>query len=112
MSQTRHDARRPAWRACRIGHILPVMERPDKPLVWLRGEVKTPPFSSDTRVEAGGSVSRSVGAGSPDTTKRRRRTSDGCEEAEAAGVGWLAGGNHRGLSWPDRRGGGLGRDPV
>jgi len=25
----------------------------DKPLVWLRGEVKTPPFSSEARVEAG-----------------------------------------------------------
>jgi phage-related protein len=24
-----------------------------KPLVWLRGEVKTPPFSKDARVEAG-----------------------------------------------------------
>ena len=25
----------------------------NKPLVWLRGEVKTPPFSSEARVEAG-----------------------------------------------------------
>ncbi len=25
----------------------------DKPLVWLHGEVKTPPFSSDARLEAG-----------------------------------------------------------
>jgi phage-related protein len=25
----------------------------DKPLVWLRGEVKTPPFSPETRLEAG-----------------------------------------------------------
>ena len=25
----------------------------DKPLVWLRGQVKTPPFSSDARIEAG-----------------------------------------------------------
>lgn len=25
----------------------------DKPLVWLRGEVKTPPFGSDARVETG-----------------------------------------------------------
>jgi phage-related protein len=25
----------------------------DKPLVWLRGEVKTPPFSPEGRVEAG-----------------------------------------------------------
>ncbi len=26
---------------------------PDKPLVWLHGEVKTPPFSQEARVEAG-----------------------------------------------------------
>jgi phage-related protein len=25
----------------------------DKPLVWLRGEVKTPPFSADARLETG-----------------------------------------------------------
>ena len=25
----------------------------DKPLVWLRGEVKTPPFTFDARIEAG-----------------------------------------------------------
>ena len=25
----------------------------DKPLVWLKGEVKTPPFSSQARLEAG-----------------------------------------------------------
>jgi phage-related protein len=25
----------------------------DKPLVWLRGEVKTPPFSKEARIEAG-----------------------------------------------------------
>jgi phage-related protein len=25
----------------------------DKPLVWLGGEVKTPPFSADARIEAG-----------------------------------------------------------
>jgi phage-related protein len=29
-----------------------VTER-DKPLVWLRGEIKTPPFSSEARLEAG-----------------------------------------------------------
>lgn len=30
------------------------MERPtDVPLVWLFGEVKTPPFSAEARVEAG-----------------------------------------------------------
>ena len=25
----------------------------DKPLVWLRGEIKTPPFGPDARIEAG-----------------------------------------------------------
>ncbi|MCF7824748.1 MAG: type II toxin-antitoxin system RelE/ParE family toxin [Candidatus Marinimicrobia bacterium] len=29
------------------------MNRNDKPLVWLHGEVKTPPFSSAARIEAG-----------------------------------------------------------
>ena len=29
------------------------MKAADKPLVWLRGEVKTPPFSPAARVEAG-----------------------------------------------------------
>ena len=29
------------------------MSRTDKPLVWLHGEVKTPPFSVEARVEAG-----------------------------------------------------------
>lgn len=28
-------------------------DRRDKPLVWLRGEIKTPPFSKIARVEAG-----------------------------------------------------------
>jgi phage-related protein len=27
--------------------------RGDKPLVWLHGEIKTPPFSSEARLEAG-----------------------------------------------------------
>ena len=30
----------------------------DKPLVWLRGEVKTPPFSQDARLEAGSLLRR------------------------------------------------------
>ncbi|GAA6615528.1 type II toxin-antitoxin system RelE/ParE family toxin [Scytonema sp. NUACC26] len=30
----------------------------DKPLVWLRGEVKTPPFSSNARVETGVALRR------------------------------------------------------
>lgn len=29
------------------------MNGDDKPLVWLRGQVKTPPFSSEARIEAG-----------------------------------------------------------
>lgn len=29
------------------------MPAPDKPLVWLRGEVRTPPFSREARIEAG-----------------------------------------------------------
>lgn len=30
----------------------------DKPLVWLHGEVTTPPFSKDARIEAGGLLRR------------------------------------------------------
>jgi phage-related protein len=30
-----------------------VAERQDKPLVWLKGDVKTPPFSKEARIEAG-----------------------------------------------------------
>ena len=29
------------------------MNPPGNPLVWLRGEIKTPPFSAEARVEAG-----------------------------------------------------------
>ena len=29
------------------------MDGIDKPLVWLKGQVKTPPFSEDARIEAG-----------------------------------------------------------
>ena len=29
------------------------MAERDKPLVWLHGEIKTPPFSADARIEAG-----------------------------------------------------------
>ena len=29
------------------------MDAPHKPLIWLYGEVKTPPFSSSARIEAG-----------------------------------------------------------
>ncbi|MBI3629944.1 MAG: type II toxin-antitoxin system RelE/ParE family toxin [Candidatus Rokubacteria bacterium] len=34
-------------------HTLPVESQNDKPLVWLHGEVKTPPFSPAARLEAG-----------------------------------------------------------
>ena len=30
----------------------------EKPLVWLEGEIKTPPFSRDARLEAGGLLGR------------------------------------------------------
>ena len=29
------------------------MDRDDKPLVWLQGEIKTPPFSLEARIETG-----------------------------------------------------------
>ena len=29
------------------------MSKADKPLVWLKGEIKTPPFSGPARIEAG-----------------------------------------------------------
>jgi len=29
------------------------MHQDEKPLVWLHGEIKTPPFTADARVEAG-----------------------------------------------------------
>ncbi len=29
------------------------MKQDEKPLVWLHGEIKTPPFSSNARIEAG-----------------------------------------------------------
>lgn len=29
------------------------MEHQSKPLVWLHGEVKTPPFTQEARIEAG-----------------------------------------------------------
>ena len=30
-----------------------VVDKPRKPLIWLHGEVRTPPFSSAARIEAG-----------------------------------------------------------
>jgi len=37
------------------------MASSDKPLVWLRGEVKTPPFSASARLEAGSLLRRLQG---------------------------------------------------
>jgi phage-related protein len=34
------------------------MRTPDKPLLWLQGEIRTPPFSSAARIEAGGLLRR------------------------------------------------------
>jgi hypothetical protein len=38
---------------CRVRHILFAMNPTDKPLVWLSGEVKSPPLSTEARIEAG-----------------------------------------------------------
>jgi phage-related protein len=35
-----------------LTYVSPVSES-DKPLVWLRGEVKSPPFSKEARIETG-----------------------------------------------------------
>jgi phage-related protein len=35
--------------------------KPNKPLAWLHGEVKTPPFSTAARLEAGGLIRRLQG---------------------------------------------------
>jgi len=40
-------------RICQIRHMHEIMRPADKPLVWLRGEVKTPHFSPAARLEAG-----------------------------------------------------------
>jgi len=37
---------------CQIRHT-PVIPDNDKPLVWIKGEVKSPPFSADARIKAG-----------------------------------------------------------
>ena len=38
---------------CHIGHRRQMANMRDKPLVWLKGEVKTPPFTNQARLEAG-----------------------------------------------------------
>jgi phage-related protein len=37
---------------------MPLLAKRDKPLAWLHGEVKTPPFSTAARVEAGALLRR------------------------------------------------------
>jgi phage-related protein len=43
----------PLREICHIGHRRQMANIADKPLVWLEGEVKTPPFSNQARLEAG-----------------------------------------------------------
>lgn len=43
---------------CWPRHSLVAMATTDKPLVWLRGEVKTPPFTATARLEAGALLRR------------------------------------------------------
>lgn len=38
---------------CHIGHRRQMANLGDKPLVWLKGEVKTPPFGNQAHLEAG-----------------------------------------------------------
>ena len=38
---------------CHIGHRRQMANLGSKPLVWLKGEVKTPPFGNQARLEAG-----------------------------------------------------------
>ena len=38
---------------CHIWHIFSGMSQGNKPLVWLHGEIKTPPFGAEARLQAG-----------------------------------------------------------
>ena len=42
-----------AAQICHIRHRQQMANVGDKPLVWLKGQVKTPPFSNEARLEAG-----------------------------------------------------------
>jgi len=50
---------RPVVRLPACSHVRPDIDSrsatkpPDKPLAWLHGEIKTPPFSTEARIEAG-----------------------------------------------------------
>ncbi len=45
--------RRGYWLDIKSDIQYPHMNEEDKPLVWLHGEIKTPPFSREARMEAG-----------------------------------------------------------
>jgi hypothetical protein len=62
-------------------------KKQDKPLVWLHGEIKTPPFSPGARIETGILLRRrssnSVGGGfEPTSTRPKAGIENGTEEAE------------------------------
>jgi len=40
-------------RICQNGHILCYVNKKDKPLAWLYGQVKSPPLSGEARIETG-----------------------------------------------------------
>jgi phage-related protein len=48
----------PKVAACPFGHTIPRVPTADKPLLWLHGAIKTPPFGSAARVEAGVALRR------------------------------------------------------
>lgn len=58
------------------------METEEKPLVWLHGEVKTPPFTRDARIEAGTLLRRLQHGESPGMPHSRAMPSIGsrCHE--------------------------------
>ena len=65
---------------------------PDKPLVWLHGRVRTPPFSPQARIEAGGLlrlIQQGVSIGLPHS-RPMPLISPGCHELRVAdrGVTW------------------------
>lgn len=68
------------------------MSPKDKPLVWLRGEVKSPPFSQDARIEAGYLLRRLQRGERLELPHSRPMTTIGprCHELriEDAGVTW------------------------
>lgn len=49
----RSKSKKPVASICRFWHSAPVAKKPDKALVLLSGEIKTPPLSVEARREAG-----------------------------------------------------------